>query len=581
MSDLFDRIERVKDLHQLINVDEKAKRECKSYIANNISYFYSNLDPMQFIEIVDYYKDCFKDRESNIIDILKSKKIPYILGYDNYDGEINQNVIKENALSSYENDELIEALEYIKLLSQKYSLDVEVRILRGDILKELGEYNAAVSSYRSAKELKSLDFSANRKIATTKMLKYKKEIIITTSIIAIAIIGQYILFSTGTISSKFYNFDLHINNGKYIKEDINTVAIPLEGSIDIDISYKIMPFYGYEGKISYKIEDESIAKIDENNKLSGLAEGSTSLNVLKDGEIIHTYNIIVAKSKIEHIRLSVDNDLSSVGDTGKINAEVIRNYDFGEEDVISYKSTNEKVLTVQEDGTVEVVGAGKASIVATCDDLSVEEDFIIDLVIEDLIVEHDVEIEVDESHKLDISVVTNSEGSDHPKVMFELDNSDGNADKIISIDGDGNIKGIKEGIQIVNVSCGDKERSVMVKVNPKTIGNTTVENLKPFYEVKDETLTVGLTWDSIGIADSHEYEVYAKVNSNSEFKKVDTVAGASNGTLSSEVKFDLRGFNGVGSIDFYVIATNEDGKSEKSRVVNIQFSHESEKKKEK
>lgn len=568
MSDIFDMLEKAKALHKEIDGDGKAKRECKSYIANNISRFYKEASPTQFVEVLNFYKDCFKDRESNIVDILKSKSIPYILGYVSYTGEITKEIIEIRAYDSYKNDDLIDSLEYIKLLTEKFTLGLNMYILKGDILRSLGGYNGAIEAYQCAREFKSLDFIANTRILQAIMMKYKKELIISVAIILTVTVGQFILFDTGVIGSRLYNFNLEVNDGKYVMNGEDIIIIPPDEKVRISIYHDIMPFYGYEGQVQYRVIDESIAKLDRNNNLIGIIEGSTKLEVIRNDKVVHSYEVVVAKSEIEHINISIDKELSQVGDIGKIESQVIRNYDFNQENKVTYSSSNKKVLKVDKDGVVEVVGAGKASIIATCEGFTAEEEFIINLVVEDIKVDYDVELQVADSYQLKVEVITNTDIKNKPQVMFSLEET---TEPIISIDKYGKIKGLIEGMQIVNISCANIQKSVMVTVKAKDITKYQIKNLTSTSKIVNEYLDVDITWESIGLTSSDEYEVYTKYDEDGEFEKIVTTTGDK---TSCNFKFNLEDFDGNGSIDIYVVGKNSQGESKKSNTETIKFAYQ-------
>ncbi|MEG0844295.1 MAG: hypothetical protein RSF39_09170 [Romboutsia sp.] len=571
MSNIFDMIEKAKILQEESKIDDKKIRECKSYIANNINEFYLEGSITDFVEIINIYNACFKNGESNIIDILKSKNIPYILAYFRYEEEITKDIVENDAYKAYREHDFISGLEYIKLLYQKYNLDLKMYILKGDILRRLDAHNGAIEAYQSAKELKSVDFSANIKILYTYTLKYKKEWIISIALILTLIVGQFILFDTGLIPSKLKDFSINATEGAYAMKDENTIVIPIGGSVNINIDYRVYPFYGYEGLVSYKIGDENIVNIDVNTVLSGIKEGETTLDIIRDGEVVHTYNIFVKKSKVEHINISMNEELTQVGDIGKIEAEVIRDYDFGGQNEVTFKSSNKKVLAVNDDGIVEVVGSGKASIIVACEDYTKEEMFIIGFVVEDIIVDYDVELEVGNFHQLEVDVVVNSNDKKKPQVMFTIEDDETNIEPIISMDSKGKIKGLKEGTQIVKVVCGGIEKSVIVTVTSKDISKYKVENIKCTSQLQDNYLDINVTWDPIYGADISGYEIYTKFKEENIFTKNGSVDKSSSNYL---FRVDLKDFSGESSIDIYIVAKSPNGESKISNIESVKFSYE-------
>ena len=63
-----------------------------------------------------------------------------------------------------------------------------------------------------------------------------------------------------------------------------------------------------------------------------------------------------------------------MGDYANVRPCVFRKYDFNEENKIIYKSSNESVLTINEEGEIRAVGIGVAYISVTCDDITVEDE---------------------------------------------------------------------------------------------------------------------------------------------------------------------------------------------------------------
>lgn len=557
MNSSFNMLEKARELHK------NSKRDCKNFIANNINYFYKELSLEQFLEIINMYKDCFKDRESNISDILKTKNIPYIL--------IDLNSTKKDdilnlAKKYYNNKQLIDALEYIKLLEQKFDVDMYIYTLKGNILKDLKNYNAAINSYQSAKNLKTFDLLSNIKIIETYILKYKKELAIFSSIIVFILIFQFVFFKTGIVSPNFYEFAVKIDNENTIIENENTIVIKKGTTSNVNIDYKFRPSYAKEGNVNYEIDDKNIAVVDKNNDLTGIIEGNTKLNVIRNNHILHTYDVIVANPIVEKLELSMDKNLSQVGDMGKLDVKVTRNHDFNIENNINYESSDEKVIKVDEEGFVEVVGCGKAKVIVECEELISEQEFNINLVVEDLILDYDVEIEVGDEYILNVDLITNSTEENKPRVMFSLENEK-DYKPIITIDSNGKIKGLKEGTQIVNVKCLDIEKSVMVTVKPKDITKQKVSKVDYTSQIINKHLNINLNWDELN--SDYQYEIYSKFKGEQNYKHITTTQ-----LNNCTIQYDLTNYNSDGYVDIYIIAKNDKGTSMPSDILNINFNNE-------
>ena len=123
--------------------------------------------------------------------------------------------------------------------------------------------------------------------------------------------------------------------------------------------------------ISFSVEDESVATVDEDGKLTARGTGSTTLSYIigeHDGLpafiatttvlIVNTSDLAImpGKSKIE---LITDTKMSE-GETYQLTKNV--DYTTSSDGALTYSSSNEQVATVSADGLVTVVSGGTASI---------------------------------------------------------------------------------------------------------------------------------------------------------------------------------------------------------------------------
>lgn len=581
-------LEKVKILNASSYVHNNMRMECINYIKNNLNTFYSDLNINKFIEIIGYYNDCFNKSKSNITEVLKSKGIPYILG-EGYSNEeyINKGLILKKAEIALLEKRLDDALSHISIIEYKYSMDRDCLMVKGQIFKSLKDYDNAIACFSRIISNDILDFEAILQLNITKCIKYKKVIVGAILVIIILILTQFMLFKNGILPSHVKSYDINVSNGRYIKEYDDSIVIPLGETIDIDLQYKLIPFYGELGDISYTVEDETIISVDGNKKVTGLKTGETNLNVLRNGEIEHTIAFSVVEPKVDSIELSYDSKLSYVGDYANVIPRVFREYNFNEENKIIYKSSNESVLTINENGEIKAVGVGVADISVTCDNITVEDEIIINPFVEDIIVDPKIEIEVGDTYKFDLSIKTMPENANHPQVTYELGSSSSDnssyyysttlsSDDILELNNDGSIKAISEGTQEVIIKCGNYTENTTVVVNKKSIQNSKVENLKGTSSINENYLKVELSWDHLNIEDNHSYNIYAKYD-DSDFSLVRNVDCNINDynskdskKISETVSFDISDENGSINIPIYVEAINSMGeKSKKSNIVNI------------
>ena len=360
-------LEKVKILNASSYAQSDMRMECINYIKNNLNIFYSELNINEFIKITEYYNDCFKQSKSNIAQVLKSKGIPYILG-EGYSGEeyINRQLILNKAEEALLQERLDDALSHISIIEDKYSVDIDCLMVKGKIFKSLKDYDNAIACFSTIIDKDILEFGAILQLNITKCIKYKEVIkkVIVGAILAIIILilTQFMLFKYGILPSHVNFYDINVSNGRYIKDDVNSIVIPLDETIDIDLQYEITPFYGKLGDISYTVEDEKIISVDENNKVTALKTGETNLNVLINGKIEHTVAFSVVEATVlkqDSIAVGWDHIVGLKSD-GKVVA--VGNNDFGQcevedwRDIVSVSAGQEHTVGLKSDGTVVAVG---------------------------------------------------------------------------------------------------------------------------------------------------------------------------------------------------------------------------------
>lgn len=142
-------------------------------------------------------------------------------------------------------------------------------------------------------------------------------------------------------------------------------------SIRIEITQT--PNVGSAPKLIFKIRNEKIASCD-GLSVYGLSEGDCVLEVYKLGakQPFFTKNIHVYKrNRITSLVLSDDTLLMGVSDTENL---ILDYYpvDADNVDEILWKSTDEKVLKVDNEGNVEAVGPGSCRIICTAENVSAQ-----------------------------------------------------------------------------------------------------------------------------------------------------------------------------------------------------------------
>jgi len=118
------------------------------------------------------------------------------------------------------------------------------------------------------------------------------------------------------------------------------------------------------GEVIWSTEDESVATVSEDGRLVAVNEGQTMVTATLAGTPI-TKECMITVVGNPKLTISKEKMIVEKGEEVKLEAEMTKSEMDNKHYVISWRSTNEKVATVNENGEVKIVGAGTATIWAT------------------------------------------------------------------------------------------------------------------------------------------------------------------------------------------------------------------------
>ena len=134
----------------------------------------------------------------------------------------------------------------------------------------------------------------------------------------------------------------------------------------LQLTATVKPSYADNKTITWKSSDEKVATVDKDGKVTAVANGTATITATSaDGKHSATAAITV-KIAPEKLTLTAENKtLTKVGDTLQITAKIEPDNAY---DKLIWKSSDERVTTVDVDGKVTAAGNGKAIITATTED---------------------------------------------------------------------------------------------------------------------------------------------------------------------------------------------------------------------
>lgn len=294
-----------------------------------------------------------------------------------------------------------------------------------------------------------------------------------------------------------------------------TVVIPLESinlnetdkkllkneTLDLSVIYN--PEDTTDDKtVEWSSTDEKVAKV-EDGKVTTLASGTTYIKAkVGDKEASCKVSVIVP---LTGIKLNKESVTLLKGQTDTLITT------FAPEDTTfvgkaSYKSSDESIITVNEDGKITAIKEGKATVTATVKDGENEFSATCEITVNEIplntitIDKTDFELNVSETEKL--NVIFEPENTTDDKTI-EWSSSD---ESIVSVDNEGVVTAKAEGTAIITAKVGEKETQVTITVKIIPIkalsleGTSTVANVGDIIDIK---LTVNPT--NATYADSIKY----------------------------------------------------------------------------
>lgn len=262
------------------------------------------------------------------------------------------------------------------------------------------------------------------------------------------------------------------------KIDIQQDSVEISKGEKLLLQVSVEPIDAKIDDLIFSTDNPSVATVDEDGNINAIDVGTTTITVKeKKSNVSDSITVVVTKSGSTVIQ-PISLELSSLKETLSIGSSVKVNYTIlptnANDTKITWISTDPSVVKVI-DGILYGVSAGKCVIVAsTNNNISAQLEVTVepDTVNVDSISFNDgntLEITQDGTKKLSYSI--SPANATNQNVTFKSEDS-----SVVTVDSNGLIKGVKEGISIITVTTddGNKKASIIVTVN-KSNNNSSDE----------------------------------------------------------------------------------------------------------
>ena len=149
---------------------------------------------------------------------------------------------------------------------------------------------------------------------------------------------------------------------------LNTTSATIDEGKTVTLKATIEPSKATNQEVTYKSSNTKVATVNSSGKVKGVSEGTAKITVTtKDGNKTATCKVTVkaAEKKVTKIELSGSKAIEQ-GDTVTLKTTITPSNATNKK--VTWTSSNAKIATVNNNGTVKGVSAGTATITATAQD---------------------------------------------------------------------------------------------------------------------------------------------------------------------------------------------------------------------
>ena len=228
--------------------------------------------------------------------------------------------------------------------------------------------------------------------------------------------------------------------------------------------------------ITWASDNEAVATVATDGTVTAVSVGVTNITATC-GNVSATCKVTVNPVVASGVTLNVENLTLLIGQTDKLTATVLP--ENTTDKTVTWKSDNEAIAKVSEDGTVTAVAVGVANITASCGDVKATckvtvtpvSPTSIDLNIKDMV------LFIGQSET--IQAVIRPANTTYPTVTWHSEN-----ESIATVSANGKVTGIAEGVATITAKCGNVSATCVVTVNPIPASNIEITS-------GNVTLTIG------------------------------------------------------------------------------------------
>lgn len=251
--------------------------------------------------------------------------------------------------------------------------------------------------------------------------------------------------------------------------ELNTDSFDLGIGNTAALISKVIPGDATNKDISWSSDNESVASVDQDGNVTGIAKGTATITVTTDdGGFTDTCKITVIKPVVS-ITINTHSETMTHHDTLSLMAAVLP-VDASNPEV-TWSSDDKNVATVSESGLVTAVGVGDATITATADGVSDTCDITVEIKPVTSVTLSSEEESIVIGDKMNLTAAVLPSNATHPEVTWS------SSDNIIAtVDQTGKVTAVGIGTVTITSAVDGKSDTCLINVTPKRVISIKIDS---------------------------------------------------------------------------------------------------------
>ena len=311
---------------------------------------------------------------------------------------------------------------------------------------------------------------------------------------------------------------------------INKESLTMNKGDEEQLEVTIEPSDATDQKITWTTDDDEVATVDENGKVTAVGAGETTITA-KVGSFTLTTDVEVVVP-IEKIELN-ETSIEMLPTQEKNLSVIITPNDTTEDTTVRWESNNPDVVSVDNNGVISALKSGNATITATVGSFSVSAEVKVLIPIDNIVISNsDVRLNKGGTEILTIQVYPENAEED-TTVTWESSNTN-----VATIDSNGKVTAVGGGNATITgtLKNGKKvtaEVTVTVPIENVTVNHTNLELEKGKSEELDVTINPSDTTENTTVTWESSNTNVATIDSNGKVTAVGRGNAIITGTLEN------------------------------------------------